>query len=211
MFCPSCGARVDGMKFCSECGEPLQTSAETEKNRSSEQTNIIDFLVYRPNQSNTPDVLISFFVDGYCYGTVKNNSSSTFQVISGVHNITIRMGNKTCSKPIDTSREKSCCIGVSGTPAQPVFFDMESDENSPHYSNDEEQTIQSNNTGKEKKQCSKWTAFLLCFFFGFLGLHKFYEGRTGAGILYILTVGIFGIGWIVDTIIILCKSDPYYV
>ena len=58
---------------------------------------------------------------------------------------------------------------------------------------------------------SKWTAFVLCFFLGALGIHKFYEGKTGMGILYIFTVGLFGIGVLVDLIKILCGPDPYYV
>ena len=58
---------------------------------------------------------------------------------------------------------------------------------------------------------NKWIAFLLCFFLGFIGAHKFYEGRVGQGILYLLTVGLFGIGWLLDTIILLCKPNPYYV
>lgn len=57
----------------------------------------------------------------------------------------------------------------------------------------------------------KWTAFFLCLFLGFFGAHKFYEGKKGMGILYILTFGLFGIGWIIDLIAILCKPDPYYV
>jgi len=31
----------------------------------------------------------------------------------------------------------------------------------------------------------KWVAFLFCFFLGCLGAHKFYEGRIGAGVLYL--------------------------
>ena len=62
-----------------------------------------------------------------------------------------------------------------------------------------------------RKKCDKWTAFLLCFFLGGLGAHKFYEGKTGMGILYIFTGGLFLIGWFIDAIVILCKSDPYYV
>ena len=58
---------------------------------------------------------------------------------------------------------------------------------------------------------NKWTAFLLCFFLGFLGAHKFYEGKAGLGILYILTCGLFGIGVLIDLISILCKPNPYYV
>lgn len=61
------------------------------------------------------------------------------------------------------------------------------------------------------KRCNKWTAFFLCLFLGYFGAHKFYEGKTGMGILYIFTIGLFGIGWIVDLITILCKPNPYYV
>lgn len=57
----------------------------------------------------------------------------------------------------------------------------------------------------------KWVAFLLCFFLGGLGIHKFYEGKIGMGILYIFTVGLFGIGWLVDIIVILCRPNPYYI
>lgn len=58
---------------------------------------------------------------------------------------------------------------------------------------------------------NKWVAFFLCFFLGYIGAHKFYEGKVGMGILYIFTVGLFGIGWFVDMIVLLCKSNPYYV
>lgn len=65
-----------------------------------------------------------------------------------------------------------------------------------------------NGSGKAK---NKWVAFLLCFFLGYLGAHKFYEGKIGMGILYLFTAGLFGIGWIVDIIRILLKPNPYYV
>ena len=58
---------------------------------------------------------------------------------------------------------------------------------------------------------NKWVAFALCFFLGFLGAHKFYEGKIVLGILYIFTVGFFGIGVLIDLISILCKPNPYYV
>lgn len=62
-----------------------------------------------------------------------------------------------------------------------------------------------------KKECDKWISFLLCFFLGIFGAHKFYEGKTGLVLLYLFTVGLFGIGWFVDLITILCKPNPYYV
>ena len=58
---------------------------------------------------------------------------------------------------------------------------------------------------------NKWVAFFLCLFLGYFGAHKFYEGRVGAGILYLFTVGLFGIGWFIDCIVLLCKPNPYYV
>lgn len=65
--------------------------------------------------------------------------------------------------------------------------------------------------GRMPVQRDKWVAFLLCFFLGGLGIHKFYEGKTGLGVLYIFTLGLFGIGWLVDLIVILCKPNPYFV
>ena len=57
----------------------------------------------------------------------------------------------------------------------------------------------------------KWLSFFLCFFFGMFGAHKFYEGKIGMGILYIFTLGLFGIGWIIDLFAILFKTNPYRV
>ena len=58
---------------------------------------------------------------------------------------------------------------------------------------------------------NKWVALLLCLFLGLVGGHKFYEGKAGMGILYIFTVGLFGIGAIIDFIVLLFKPNPYYV
>lgn len=52
----------------------------------------------------------------------------------------------------------------------------------------------------------KTTALLLCIFLGVFGAHQFYVGKIGKGLLYLFTVGLFGIGWIVDIIKILTGS-----
>ena len=55
-------------------------------------------------------------------------------------------------------------------------------------------------------QKSKGVAAVLCFFFGVLGIHRFYAGKIGTGILWLFTGGLFGIGALVDFIMILCGS-----
>lgn len=62
--------------------------------------------------------------------------------------------------------------------------------------------VDSENTTKDKK--SRVTAALLCFFLGFLGIHRFYVGKLGIGFLWLITGGLFGIGTLVDFIIIIC-------
>ena len=46
-------------------------------------------------------------------------------------------------------------------------------------------------------------AFLLCFFLGWLGVHQFYVGKIGTGILQIITFGGLGIWYLVDFIMII--------
>lgn len=58
---------------------------------------------------------------------------------------------------------------------------------------------------------NKAVALLLCFFFGWLGVHRFYEGKIATGILWVLTFGVLGIGWLVDFIILIFKPNTYYV
>ena len=50
---------------------------------------------------------------------------------------------------------------------------------------------------------SKVAAALLSFFLGWLGVHRFYVGKVGTGILWLFTGGLFGIGNLVDFIMIL--------
>ena len=43
---------------------------------------------------------------------------------------------------------------------------------------------------------------LLCLFVGFLGIHRFYVGKSGTGFLQIITFGGFGLWVLIDLIMI---------
>lgn len=62
------------------------------------------------------------------------------------------------------------------------------------------------NVGYMHPPKSKMVALILCILLGYLGAHHFYTGKTGMGIVYLLTVGLFGIGWIFDIVRILTGS-----
>jgi ribosomal protein L40E len=49
---------------------------------------------------------------------------------------------------------------------------------------------------------SRLVALLFVWFFGVLGIHRFYVNRVWSGILWLLTFGLFGVGVLVDLILI---------
>ncbi|OJU11098.1 MAG: NINE protein [Clostridiales bacterium 43-6] len=53
---------------------------------------------------------------------------------------------------------------------------------------------------------NRLVALLLCFFLGVFGIHRFYVGKVGTGFLWLISGGIFGIGFLVDLIMIIVGS-----
>jgi len=49
-------------------------------------------------------------------------------------------------------------------------------------------------------------ALLLCFFLGFLGVHRFYVGKVGTGILMLVTAGGVGI-WVIVDFVMICVGS----
>jgi hypothetical protein len=50
---------------------------------------------------------------------------------------------------------------------------------------------------------SKFAALLLCLFGGLFGLHRFYVGKVGTGLIWFFTMGFFFFGWFVDLLLII--------
>lgn len=79
-------------------------------------------------------------------------------------------------------------IGIMGTSAKNIYHKNKTAETYP--------------VSAVMKPKNKIVALILCIFLGYLGIHRFYTGKVGTGLLWLVTVGCFGIGWIVDIIMI---------
>lgn len=56
---------------------------------------------------------------------------------------------------------------------------------------------------------NKYVAMVLCLCLGWMGAHRYYEGKIATGLLYTFTFGLGGLGWIIDFLILLGKSKYY--
>lgn len=74
--------------------------------------------------------------------------------------------------------------------------------------NVDEKPANTSNTNADLNELTKkgWFLAIFCFIFGCLGVHRFMVGKIGTGVLWLLTGGVFGIGALVDFIMILCSS-----
>ena len=51
-----------------------------------------------------------------------------------------------------------------------------------------------------------WIDFIICFCCGFLGVHKFMAHNKKVGLIYLCTMGLFGLGWMYDCVVYFCSA-----
>ena len=65
---------------------------------------------------------------------------------------------------------------------------------------DSKQNFTVGSSSSSRKNSEGVIAFVVCFFFGVFGVHRFIYGKIGTGILMLITLGGFGIWWLIDLI-----------
>jgi len=63
------------------------------------------------------------------------------------------------------------------------------------------------NQNTQQAAVTSWmVTLLLNIFLGYMGVHRFYSGSIGIGVVQLITGGMCGVWWLIDLILILCGS-----
>ncbi len=110
----------------------------------------------------------------------------------GKKSVSMSVGTKGFRHTISSTGRATTTVGIPGT-------GLSYTETSKYYENKEIEHNQVMLCSIKKKSL----ALILCMLSGCIGVHRFYVGKTGTGILYLCTFGLFGLGTLVDFFVIL--------
>jgi len=196
MYCSNCGNQIDNdANFCAYCGTRMQATDRGDERKTDTDTGV----------------------------NANENSFTTLQMTCKVCNAGMRMteDGKYLECPYCGARE--IVIDPSAVESERIraYHDLE-EKRIRSQEAIEKARIRSEEKLRRKQQnqvmevngqtviCNvrsnrnRWVASGLCLFLGYYGVHRFYAGKIGTGILWLFTGGLFGVGWCVDLIRCLC-------
>ena len=118
--------------------------------------------------------------------------------------ITFKDGSEKEVKVIEVSKSeikyKRC-----NDPSSPIYLVSKDNVFSLKYPNGEKDIFNDKKSQSETSNegQSQLIALLLCIFLGGIGIHRFYLGYHVMGVIYLLTGGLCGVGWLIDIFLII--------
>lgn len=190
MICPNCGAyNISSEAKCFNCKTVLTTPVRQENADAGSYGGYPDGQYQQPPQSQQyyqPEPQ-QYYQQPQAYGPAG-------AVMPGV------IYCHKCGRQLDSQAVicPSCGVATSNFAAQQAQPNI-----IINNANNNANTNVNNNMMANYVYKKKWVALILCFFFGFLGVHRFYTGKVGTGLLWLVTFGFFFIGWALDFLFIL--------
>ncbi len=198
MNCPRCNAQLDGGAYCPYCGQQLSQPQQQSQhvppdfyNQYKQQNQQPSAEPYTQNNQNWQQA-----------GTEPYTQNTQNWQQAGAEPYTQNTQN--WQQPQNSNTNYPPQGGYTQSPYQqpPINVNVYAENN-----------VQNGNPYPQYAASykSRLVTLLLCVFLGVIGVHRFYAGKIGTGLLWLFTGGLFGIGFVVDIILIATGSftDQY--
>lgn len=112
------------------------------------------------------------------------------------NSVGLSVGGKGARYSINSSGRRTATVGIPGTG---LSYSQTTNSKKATQKNDS-YTVNKQNYVVEKPMKTGLVPMMLTILFGWTGIQWFISGRVGMGFLYLFTLGLFFIGWLVDSV-----------